>query len=153
MSHCYCGSGAGYAQCCEPLHKGAAAASPEALMRSRYSAFVLKDSAYVLKSWHLSTRPKELDLTADDLTPAEQHWCGLTVLSSAQEQHKGTVHFEALFKEQAGFFRLQEHSNFLFEQGHWLYVDGDCEVIPLRPKRNDLCPCGSAKKFKKCCER
>src|SRR5690606_37462745 len=59
---CPCGSGANYGDCCQPLHIGAAARSPEALMRSRYTAFVSRDSAYLLDTWHPSTRPARLGL-------------------------------------------------------------------------------------------
>ncbi|MCU1437526.1 MAG: motif domain protein, partial [Naasia sp.] len=62
---CPCGSGQPYAECCEPLHLGAAAATAEALMRSRYSAFALGLPDYVRSTWHPSTRPGSLDLDDD----------------------------------------------------------------------------------------
>ncbi len=60
---CPCGAPAPYDACCGPAHRGEApAATAEALMRSRYSAFVLRDTYYLLASWHPSTRPKKLTL-------------------------------------------------------------------------------------------
>ena len=62
---CPCGSGALYADCCEPLHDGAVASTAEKLMRSRFSAFALGRASYLLASWHPLTRPARLDLDAD----------------------------------------------------------------------------------------
>ena len=71
---CPCGSKRGYAQCCEPLHQRLInAATAEALMRSRYSAYVLLLSDYVADTWHISTRPQDLDLGKDTQTK----WLGL----------------------------------------------------------------------------
>jgi SEC-C motif-containing protein len=61
---CPCGSPHPYDACCQPLHQGAAAASAEALMRSRYSAYVLGLEDYLLATWHADTRPAALDLGA-----------------------------------------------------------------------------------------
>ena len=58
---CPCGSGTSYGACCGPLHAGREAATAEALMRSRYSAFVLLDADYLLRSWHPATRPARLE--------------------------------------------------------------------------------------------
>ena len=62
---CPCGSGETYGACCGPLHDGSGrAATAEQLMRSRYSAFVVGDTTYLLASWHPSTRPTSLQLDA-----------------------------------------------------------------------------------------
>ena len=62
MSACPCGSGRAYAACCGRLHSGAEnAASAETLMRSRYSAYVLKLEDYLLATWHPDTRPRQLE--------------------------------------------------------------------------------------------
>ncbi|KAF0805755.1 SecC motif-containing protein [Alcanivorax xiamenensis] len=145
MPLCPCQSGLDYEQCCQPLHRGAPAPTPEALMRSRYSAFVLNDGAYVKASWHPSTRPESLTLEEGD------QWLGLEVVSSEQNGDEGRVRFRATCREGAGFAVLEERSRFLREDGHWLYLDGEHEVRPLKPGRNDPCPCGSGKKHKKCC--
>jgi SEC-C motif-containing protein len=119
---CPCGSGAKYAACCGPLHAGAApAASAEALMRSRYSAYVLKLEEYLLATWHPSTRPSELDLSADD-----SKWLGLEVKRHAvQDDSHATVEFVARYRIAGRGHRLHELSRFVREDGRWYYVDGD----------------------------
>lgn len=141
---CPCQSGQAYADCCEPLHRGAAAASPQALMRSRYSAFVLGLDEYIQRSWHASTRP------APGNSAGEQ-WKRLEVMAAETTGEQGTVQFRATASEQGRWFCLEECSRFVREGGHWFYVDGDCRTVRLAPGRNDSCPCGSGRKFKKCC--
>ncbi|MEQ5834498.1 YchJ family protein [Marinobacter sp. NFXS9] len=142
---CPCGSGITYGDCCGPLHAGAPAASPEALMRSRFSAFVLKDAPYLLKSWYPETRPKDLDLSdAPD-------WTGLQIFSSDQSGHQGSVHFRAVFRERGQWGYLEETSTFYQQDAHWFYHSGKPEQGLLKPGRNDRCPCGSGRKFKACC--
>ncbi|ASP40723.1 zinc chelation protein SecC [Bacterioplanes sanyensis] len=145
MNHCPCGSGQAYQACCEPLHQGQAASSAEALMRSRYSAFVQQRSDYLLSSWHVSTRPGSLPL--DDDT----HWLGLTVERHQQQGDSAEVCFVARFHAQGRYQQLWECSRFVREQGHWFYVDGDARWQSWQPGRNDACPCGSGNKFKRCC--
>ena len=55
---CPCGSGRTYAQCCEPLHDGAPAPTAQALMRSRYTAFVVGDEDYLFRTWHRAPAPR-----------------------------------------------------------------------------------------------
>ncbi|WP_242674473.1 YchJ family metal-binding protein [Marinobacter halodurans] len=114
-------------------------------MRSRFSAFVLKDATYLLKSWHPETRPGELDLSdAPD-------WTTLQVISSDQSGDTGTVHFRAIFREQGQWGYLEEASTFLKRDGRWLYHRGTPQQGVLKPGRNDRCPCGSGRKYKACC--
>ncbi|MCK0154129.1 YchJ family protein [Alcanivorax sp. S6407] len=142
---CPCRSGKDYSQCCQPLHDGQPAASPEALMRSRFSAFAMGKADYLLRSWHPGTRPDNLSL--DD----KEHWVGLTIINASEDSDRGKVHFQAVSQEPHGFTMLEEISNFVREEGHWFYVDGETSVSVLKPGRNDPCLCGSGKKFKKCC--
>ncbi len=85
-------------------------------MRSRYSAFVLRDVAYLLASWHPSTRPKKLTLDPDT------RWVGLEVLSASGGvfDTAGIVEFRAT--HQVGV--QTERSHFVREGGRWYYVDG-----------------------------
>lgn len=147
LRDCPCGLLLSYEQCCQPLHNGQTAVNPEALMRSRYSAFVLNDAEYLLKSWHPSTRPETLELDQGSC------WLKLSVLSSEHQPHSGKVHFKAYLKEENEFYELEEKSNFKFEHGHWFYVDGISSFNKIKPHRNDQCPCNSGKKFKKCCKQ
>ena len=115
------GSGKPYAACCGRLHSGAEiAATAEALMRSRYSAYVLKLEGYLLATWHPDTRPSELDLTADD-----SKWLGLEVRKHAvQDDTHATVEFVARYRIAGKGHRLHELSRFVREGGRWFYIDG-----------------------------
>ena len=125
---CPCGSGARYAACCGRLHAGTApATSAEALMRSRYSAYVLKLEEYLLATWHPSTRPSELDLSADD-----SKWLGLEVKRHAVlDDSHATVEFVARYRIAGRGHRLHETSRFVCEDGRWFYVDGDVRDGPV----------------------
>lgn len=145
MNNCPCGSGLVYNTCCQPLHEGAAADSPEALMRSRFSAFSLNLESYLIDSWHEETRPSRLDL--DTAT----QWKRLEIISAGKEGNRGKVHFKATYFEHGSWHLLEESSVFIFTNNHWFYHSGDYQPQRLDPKRNDGCPCGSGQKYKKCC--
>lgn len=88
-------------------------------MRSRYSAFVSGDAAYLNATWHARTRPQDLDL-ADN-----PRWTGLAVVRSALEDaDHGTVEFIARYKLGGRAHQLHEISRFERVDGHWYYVDG-----------------------------
>lgn len=120
---CPCGSRTRYGGCCGRLHDGFVADTAEALMRSRYSAYVLGREDYLRATWHPRTRPDRLDL---DRTPATR-WLGLSI-----REHRMTgddtaiVEFVARYKVGGGSaVRLHETSRFVREGGCWFYVDGD----------------------------
>ena len=119
---CPCGHGQTYAECCQPLHQGAAAASAEALMRSRYSAFVLKQWDYLSDTWHPATRPQDL---AEGSHPASR-WLGLKIRQQrplADDQWE--VEFVARYRKPDGqAVRLHEISRFQRIDGRWMYCDG-----------------------------
>lgn len=121
LSPCPCG-GNDYASCCGRFHDGAAvAADAESLMRSRYSAYVLKLEAYLLSTWHPGTRPATLDLAND-----QSKWLGLQIKRHHEESADGaTVEFVARYKIGGRAHRLHEISHFVREQGCWFYVDGE----------------------------
>ena len=120
---CPCLSGEMYAGCCGPLHRGdTRATTAERLMRSRYSAFVTDDAAYLLSTWHPRTRPARLDFEPG------LRWLGLAVLEHhRQDEHQATVRFVARSKRGGRAARQMENSRFLCEAGRWLYVDGDID--------------------------
>ncbi|WP_028450742.1 YchJ family protein [Chitinibacter tainanensis] len=117
---CPCG-GPSYSQCCAPYHAGAVPPSPETLMRSRYSAYVMGLEDYLLASWHASTRPERLDLQEEP----KVKWLGLTVHHAASDGDHGTVSFLARYKVGGRAYKLAEHSRFVREEGRWFYLDGD----------------------------
>ncbi len=114
-------------------------------MRSRFSAFALGLSDYVLETWHPDQRPASL--LDDSLT----EWVRLEILSSQQQDDAGQVHFRAIFRENNRWNALEEDSSFIRTAGRWLYVDGETAVVSLKPGRNADCPCGSGRKAKRCC--
>ncbi len=92
-------------------------------MRSRYTAYVLNDAAYLLETWHATTRPALLDLASE---PAAR-WLGLKVLACAgggDNDSSGTVEFVARRKVGGRAARLHEVSRFVRQEGRWFYVDG-----------------------------
>lgn len=114
---CPCDATKLYSACCQPLHLGSLATSPEQLMRSRYSAFALGLTDYLLQTWHPSTRPSlELD---DNPT-----WVKLQILASDQQQEHGWVHFRAFYQAQGELQMMEERSRFVREAERWWYVDG-----------------------------
>lgn len=116
---CPCGLAAEYAACCGRYHTGAVAPTPEALMRSRYSAFVKGLESYLLATWHPETRPSALNLAAD--MPVK--WLGLTVKGAGQQGDSGWVEFVARYREGPGAaVRLAEYSLFERIEGNWLYL-------------------------------
>jgi len=120
---CPCGSGARYTDCCGRYHAGPLhlqAPTAEALMRSRYSAFVLARTDYLLATWHASTRPT-LEANEPGLT-----WLGLEVRRNAVvDADHAIVEFVARSKLAGRARRLHEISRFVREDGRWFYVDGD----------------------------
>ena len=117
---CPC-DGGDYAACCGRYHNGIPAPDAEILMRSRYSAYVLKLEAYLLATWHVSTRPVELELAAD-----KTKWLGLEVKRYLYESaDRATVEFVARYKVGGRAGRLHEISRFVREDGKWFYVDGE----------------------------
>ena len=122
--NCPCGSALAYAACCGRFHAGPdrlGAPSPEALMRSRYSAYVLGLHDYLRATWHPDTRPASLEPD-----PPGLKWLGLEVRRQAlQDADHGTVEFVARSKLGGRAHRLHEISRFVREDGRWLYRDGD----------------------------
>lgn len=120
---CPCDSKKNYAECCAPLHHGTPAPSAEALMRSRYSAFVFDNHEYIASSWHSSTRPESI---ADDNSAAKTQWMGLRIhrCETIDPSH-ALVEFTARYKINGRAHALHEISRFVHERGHWFYLDGD----------------------------
>ena len=112
--------------------------TPEQLMRNRYEAFVNNDGKYL--------KDTAIESTSTDMSIYKNiEWLKLDVLNS----HDTIVEFKAYFRENGLIQVLHEKSNFVMQDGEWKYVDG--EFFNSQIQRNELCPCGSLKKYKKCC--
>lgn len=127
---CPCGLPRPYGSCCGALHAGTGrAATAELLMRSRYSAFAVGDAAYLLATWHPTTRPPALDLDP------EQRWTALEVVGSTGGSlllAEGTVAFRAHYRHAGRAGTLAENSRFVREGGRWSYV-GPVPPDPVPP--------------------
>nr|WP_314899420.1 YchJ family metal-binding protein [uncultured Deefgea sp.] len=123
LINCPCGRAAIYEKCCGVYHDNLAAPTPEDLMRSRYSAYVLGLADYLAATWHGSTRPTDLDLTDD----AVVKWLGLKVDFASEQGDEGEVRFVARYKVGGKAHRLAEKSRFVREDGRWFYLDGEAE--------------------------
>jgi len=114
-NNCPCGSGLLAEQCCLPFIDGVRPApTAEALMRSRYTAYCLGNTDYLLSSWHASSRPAQLD--ADN----EAQWIRLKIIASKDDH----VEFIATYRIQGKAHKLHETSRFIYEKPYWYYVDG-----------------------------
>ena len=150
---CPCNSQLPYSECCEPYLLGNKnAPTAQALMRSRYCAFVSHNADYLIKTWHPSCRVESLRDELNAGFPNTQ-WLGLNVISSQEtpNDNQAYVEFSACFIEINTDDKqyLHERSRFIKMDDSWFYIDG------IKPKvgRNDPCPCGSGRKYKKCCEQ
>ncbi|WP_329570915.1 YchJ family protein [Kitasatospora sp. NBC_01266] len=123
---CPCGLPASYADCCGRLHRGLAqAGTAEQLMRSRFSAFVVEDAAYLLRSWHPRTRPPAVDFDPG------LRWQRLEILGSTEGgpfHQAGEVEFVAHYQEQGHAGAMREKSRFVRHEGAWVYLDGVVET-------------------------
>jgi SEC-C motif-containing protein len=113
-----------HGECCGPYiddFQNRPAPDAEALMRSRYSAFVREDAAYLLATWHASQRPATLAFD-----PGVK-WLGLAVKAHRRlSATSAEVEFVARQRDHTGkAVRLHERSRFTCEEGRWFYVDGD----------------------------
>lgn len=154
---CLCGSGLGYSRCCGRYHGGESLpATAEALMRSRFTAYAKRDVDYLLASWDASHRPASINFSKESA-----EWQSLAIVSTKKgrpQDNKGIVEFKAYYTQDGEACFLHEVSRFIKTGPRWLYLDG---VIKAAGKvnatadtgKNAPCPCGSGKKFKRCCGR
>ncbi|MGB0554048.1 MAG: YchJ family protein [Alphaproteobacteria bacterium] len=155
---CPCGSGRYVDTCCDPILAGTPAPTAEALMRSRYTAFMRGDLAYIDRTHALEKRDTA-ERSAAKNTFNSVEWIRLEVLQSARggaTDDIGMVEFAAHFRQNGAELVHRERSNFRRDDGLWVYVDGDFPEGAGASRigkvgRNASCPCGSGKKFKKCC--
>ncbi len=159
MSQCPCGSHELYVQCCGQYIDGAETApTPEALMRSRYTAYTQANMDYIQKT--MQGEPvKDFDPVLSKEWAQHCDWQQLQVLHCQQlSSNHGFVEFIAHYQSKGQHQHLHEVSEFRRISGVWFYVGGEIPAIkrnPIRKQaklgRNDPCHCGSSKKYKQCC--
>ncbi|MCK5808166.1 YchJ family protein [bacterium] len=162
MSLCYCGSSKEFSQCCQPLLNGEKKAeTAEELMRARYSAFVTVDVPFIIKT----VSPTQSDKMSEEAVKRwaeSSDWKELQIVTTSEggkNDEKGIVEFIAKYMNGDTMQSHHERASFSKSDGDWFFEDG-VSVLPTMEKRetpkvgrNDPCPCGSGKKYKKCCGR
>lgn len=159
---CPCGSGKTYAECCEPIIKGKEKASTaEELMRARYSSYEKQEIDFIINSCEHSDDVAEIDKNATEDWSKNSTWHGLKILRTEKgtaSDEEGVVEFEATYTRKQ--IRDVHHETAYFKKidGQWVYSAGQLTTKTVvregeKVGRNDPCPCGSGKKYKKCCGR
>lgn|SRR5574344_39994 len=156
---CPCGSGKKYDECCEPIIKGTKLAeTPEALMRSRYTAYAKHEIKWLKDSLETTQRTDFDEKSVDEWSRLSE-WLGIEIVNTKTEDEKniGWVEFIARFKQGNVTRDHHELGEFHKVNGAWYFYDGravkQATIHKTTPDvgRNDPCPCGSGKKYKKCC--
>jgi SEC-C motif domain protein len=159
MEKCPCGSDREFSACCEPFLKGAVKApTAEALMRSRYTAYVKKNIPYIVETC-VRKGEKDIDTEETRRWSEESTWFGLSILKTeagSASDTTGIVEFVAAYSRNNVREDHHEIASFVKNDSVWLYDEG--KIVPTTitrsaPKvgRNEPCPCGSGKKYKQCC--
>jgi len=156
---CPCQSEVKYSRCCEPFIKGKKQAeTAEQLMRARYTAYTQIEMDFIQQTHDPKTN-QDIDMQGSREWAETTKWDGLEIIETQQggvDDEIGTVEFKAAFLTDEGPQIHHELSQFRKRDGVWFYHDSSQPsqtVVRASPKvgRNDPCPCGSGKKFKKCC--
>jgi SEC-C motif-containing protein len=168
IMQCPCGQEKDYSECCEPYISGKKSApNPEALMRSRYSAYTKSEVGYLGKTLAPSQR-SDFNEAETKKWAKQSEWLGLEIIEAAGNK----VEFVAKYRTGGKVLEHHEVATFKKTEDQWYFVDGESHVheegkghehhaVPQNPiapvvretpkvGRNDPCHCGSGKKFKKC---
>ena len=122
MGKCYCGSDKSFEKCCKPFIEGIQfPKTPEQLMRSRYSAYVLQNANYLMATTHVSQR--KYYFVSEILQWAKSNtWVKLEVITANENR----VEFKAYYLDEKLQAQIHhEHSTFQLENEIWYYVDGE----------------------------
>ena len=162
MENCPCGMEKPYEECCGPFIQGdALPQTPEALMRSRYTAFTKTEVDYILNTVHPEKREQHDEKTVHNWAK-NSDWIGLEILDTEKggpDDTEGVVEFKVQYYQKGKRQTHHEIAQFKKEEDTWYFLDGNApqqeQVTRTGPKigRNDPCPCNSGKKYKKCCGR
>ena len=170
MKDCPCGSNSTFTDCCASLIRGSGFPdTAEDLMRSRYTAFTLKNWEYLVITSHPEEK-KEIAKLGPDLIEDGVVWQRLKIMNIRAGGHndsEGQIDFIAYYTKDGHEQTLRESSRFYKINGRWVYSRKNSILPPVptsmesKPRtvlrseakigRNHPCPCGSGKKYKKCC--
>lgn len=123
-------------------------------MRSRYTAYALRDGAYLQATWDVTKRPERIDFSRENI-----EWLRLEITETKKggmSDSKGLVTFKAFYSQEGEEYVMNEISRFVKHEGRWFYLDGTIKSIgkingQVNLGKNAPCSCGSGKKFKRCC--
>ena len=124
LRNCVCGSNKPFGQCCQPLLDDIRpAATPEELMRSRYSAYALGGyGKYLLSTWFA---PMAKDMSTAQLSRLDVDWITLQIIDTGVEDNSGWVEFKASYKENNNIIEMHEKSVFIRQGSRWFYIGGE----------------------------
>lgn len=153
--NCLCGSGLPYSQCCGLYHSGEKLpATAETLMRSRFTAYAMRDAGYLSSTWDAAKCPEVIDFSKE-----KAEWHRMEIIETKKggaQDSKGLVEFKAYFIQDGEEYALHEISRFIKNNNRWYYLDGVIKSIAkvglnTNLGKNAPCSCGSGKKYKRCC--
>jgi len=153
MTLCPCGSLESYLDCCGAfISHQARPVTPEALMRSRYTAYTQANIDYIIETMK-GPAAENFDPNESTSWAKEVSWLGLEVLGTKIDNNQGWVEFIAHYSVNEKKSNIHEISFFELEHGKWFYTHGKMphNIKNVKQERNALCLCGSHKKYKKCC--
>ncbi len=129
--------------------------SPKALLEARYKAFTKSDVDFILNSCHPDVRKKH---KREDIEAWSRNarWQGLDVEDVQEEGDSGFVTFTCRYEQDGQDVVHKEIAEFRKHEEKWYYYNSSFPSSTMRREeakigRNDPCPCGSGKKYKKCC--
>lgn len=129
----------------------------EELMRARYHAYETCDMEFIKES-HDPDNTEGIDWAECEKWARESQWLGLEIISTTkggEDDKDGIVEFKATYIENGKTIVHHERSYFVKRNGVWFYQKWlpitSTRINENRVGRNDPCPCGSGKKYKKCC--
>lgn len=125
---CPCGSLKKYKKCCKVFHDGTNAKTAEQLMRSRFTAYILNDANYIIKTTHKSNQEYTLNIESwkKDIMNFSDYteFLGLEILESVEGKEESFIKFNAILKQGNLDASFTENSRFLKVENRWFYVDG-----------------------------
>jgi len=155
--NCPCGTGKTYIDCCGIfITHQKTPPTPELLMRSRYTAYWQGNMEYIAQTMK-APASNNFDIDTAKKEAGKIHWIKLEVINATHDCMHGEVEFVAQYLMEDKKYALHEISQFNFVEEKWYYVDGTQPqekpaAHPIKKiGRNEMCPCCSNKKYKKCC--